>query len=105
MSQYNSFIISFYFQSVLVHSANCFLQDKKYSIPHRNHPNSGDVALQVGRISNETVKYGRLFCGTWTRELTALARPRSNCTTKLQTHPLVREGSHIKKPAIVRQKT
>jgi hypothetical protein len=25
--------------------------------------------------------------------VTALARPRSNCTSKLQTHPLVREGA------------
>jgi hypothetical protein len=25
--------------------------------------------------------------------MTALARPRSNCTSKLQTHPLVREGA------------
>jgi hypothetical protein len=28
----------------------------------------GDLALQVGGVSNETVKYGREFCGTWTRE-------------------------------------
>jgi hypothetical protein len=25
--------------------------------------------------------------------VTALARPRNNCTSKLQTHPLVREGA------------
>jgi hypothetical protein len=25
--------------------------------------------------------------------VTALTRPRSNCTSKLQTHPLVREGA------------
>jgi hypothetical protein len=26
-------------------------------------------------------------------DVTALARPRSNCTSKLDTHPLVREGA------------
>jgi hypothetical protein len=52
----------------------------------------GDLALQVGGVSYETVKYGRVL-----RDLdptvTALVRPRSNCTTKLQTYPLVREGA------------
>jgi hypothetical protein len=28
----------------------------------------GNLALQVGGVSNETVKYGREFCGTWTPE-------------------------------------
>jgi hypothetical protein len=28
----------------------------------------GDLALQVGRVSDERVKYGRKFCGTSTRE-------------------------------------
>jgi hypothetical protein len=28
----------------------------------------GNLALQVGGVSNETVKYGHEFCGTWTRE-------------------------------------
>jgi hypothetical protein len=28
----------------------------------------GDLALQVGGVSNETVKYGREFCGTSTQE-------------------------------------
>jgi hypothetical protein len=45
--------------------------------------------------------YSILLLGVyWSRVLwdldprvTALARPRSNCTTKLQTHPLVREGA------------
>jgi hypothetical protein len=27
-----------------------------------------DLALQVGGVSNETVKYGREFCGTSTQE-------------------------------------
>jgi hypothetical protein len=36
--------------------------------------------------------------------VTAVARPRSNCTSKLRTHPLVREGALIKKLAGVRQK-
>jgi hypothetical protein len=29
----------------------------------------GDLALQVGGVSNDTVKYGREFCGTSTQEL------------------------------------
>jgi hypothetical protein len=28
----------------------------------------GDLALQVGGVSDETVKYGREFCGTSTQE-------------------------------------
>jgi hypothetical protein len=28
----------------------------------------GTKYLQVGGVSNETVKYGREFCGTWTQE-------------------------------------
>jgi hypothetical protein len=28
----------------------------------------GNLALQVGGVSDETVKYGREFCGTWTQE-------------------------------------
>jgi hypothetical protein len=28
----------------------------------------GNLALQVGGVSNETVKYGREFCGTSTQE-------------------------------------
>jgi hypothetical protein len=41
-----------------------------------------DLALQVGGVSNEIVKYGREFCGTLKQRVTALARPRSNCTVK-----------------------
>jgi hypothetical protein len=52
----------------------------------------GDLALQVGGVSNETVKYNREFCGT------DLARPRSNCVVKLQTHPFVREGAPYQEP-------
>jgi hypothetical protein len=43
----------------------------------------GDLALQVGWVSNETVKYGHEFCGTLTQEW----------LLKLQTRPLVREGA------------
>jgi hypothetical protein len=28
---------------------------------------SANPALQVGRVSDETVKYGCEFCGTWTQ--------------------------------------
>jgi hypothetical protein len=55
----------------------------------------GDLALQVGGVSNETVKYGREFCGT----STALARPRSNCTVSCR--PVLSSGRALQggKPA------
>jgi hypothetical protein len=34
----------------------------------------GDLALQVGGVSDETVKYGREFCGTWTGEWQQIVR-------------------------------
>jgi hypothetical protein len=40
----------------------------------------GNLTLQVGGVSNETVKYGREFCGTSTPRVAALARPRNNST-------------------------
>jgi hypothetical protein len=43
----------------------------------------GDLGLQVGGVSDETVKYGWEFCGTSTKEL----------YSNLQTCPLVREGA------------
>jgi hypothetical protein len=43
-----------------------------------------NLALQVGGVSNETVKYGYVFCATRTIEWL-------HC--KLQTRPLVREGA------------
>jgi hypothetical protein len=49
----------------------------------------GDLALQVGGVSDETVKYGLEFCGT------VLARTSSN--SKLHTRPLVREGAKLSK--------
>jgi hypothetical protein len=39
-----------------------------------------------GGVSDETVKYGREFCGTWTQEWLQLY-------SKLQTRPLVGEGA------------
>jgi hypothetical protein len=53
----------------------------------------GDLAHWVVGVANETVKYGHELCGAWTQRVTALARPRSNCTSKLQTHLIVREGT------------
>jgi hypothetical protein len=46
----------------------------------------GDLALQVGRVSKiGIIKYGLEYRGT------ALAMASSN--SKLQTHPLIREGA------------
>jgi hypothetical protein len=50
----------------------------------------GDLAFQVGGVSDETVKYGREFCGTSFQERLLKQGPEAS---KLQTHPLVREGA------------
>jgi hypothetical protein len=52
----------------------------------------GDLALQVGGVSDETVKYGLSSAGL---------RPKNDCSgkaqkqlySKLQNRPLVREGA------------
>jgi hypothetical protein len=54
----------------------------------------GDLALQVGGVSDETVKYGREFCGTWTR-------PISNCTVNYRPVLLSERALQNYKPAIV----
>jgi hypothetical protein len=63
-----------------------------------NSPRKSSSVLQVGGVSNEPVKYGREFCRTSTQRVTALARPRSNCTSKSQTQPLVRQGAPYQEP-------
>jgi hypothetical protein len=40
----------------------------------------GDLAFQVGGVSDETVKYGRRVLRDFDLRVTALARSRSNCT-------------------------
>jgi hypothetical protein len=63
------------------------------------------MALQVGGVSDETVKYGREFCGSSTQEwlfwqgLEAIVQV--NCRPILSSERV----PHIKKPAIVGQKT
>jgi hypothetical protein len=52
----------------------------------------GNLALQVGGVSVETVKYGYRLCATWTFECL-------HC--KLQTHPLFREGTPQKEDSNV----
>jgi hypothetical protein len=65
----------------------------------------GDLALQVGGVSDETVKYGREFCGTliqeWLLWQGLVAIVQVNCRPVLSSERV----PHIKKPAIVRQKT
>jgi hypothetical protein len=62
-----------------------------------------DLALQVVGFSDETVKYGREFCGTSTQLL--FARPRSNCTVSYRPVLSSERAPHIKKQAIVTRKT
>jgi hypothetical protein len=40
---------------------------KRYNYPAPGGYKYGNLALQVGGVSNETVKYGREFCGTSTQ--------------------------------------
>jgi hypothetical protein len=52
--------------------------------------------LKISRctnVSDETVKYGSWVLPDFGSRVTALARHRSNCTSKLKTRPLVREGA------------
>jgi hypothetical protein len=51
----------------------------------------GDLPLQVGGISDETVKYGREFCGVSTQVWLLWQGPEA--IAQLQTRPLVREGA------------
>jgi hypothetical protein len=50
----------------------------------------GDMALQVREVTNKIIKYGLNSAGLGAKS--ALASPRSNCTSKLETHLPVREG-------------
>jgi hypothetical protein len=67
--------------------------------------NTGDLALQVGGVSDETVKYGHEFCGTWTQEW--LLWQGLEAIVQVNYRPVLSSERvpHIKKPAIVRQKT
>jgi hypothetical protein len=64
----------------------------------------GNLALQVGRVSNETVKYGREFCGTSTEEW--LLWQGLEAIVQVNYRPILSSEKvpHIKKPVIVRQK-
>jgi hypothetical protein len=64
-----------------------------------------DLALQVGGVSSETVKYGREFCGTWTRESLLWQGPEAIIQVNYRPILSPERVTHIKKPAIVRQKT
>jgi hypothetical protein len=63
-----------------------------------------DPTLQVGGVSDETVKYGREFCGDFDPRVTALAKPRSNCAVSYRPTLSSERVPHIKKPAIITQK-
>jgi hypothetical protein len=46
--------------------ARLYILDKTHPVP--GGYKYGNLALQVGGVSDETVKYGREFCGTSTQE-------------------------------------
>jgi hypothetical protein len=52
----------------------------------------GNLALQVEGVSDETLKYGREFCGTSTQECCS-GKAQKQLYSKLETRPLVREGA------------
>jgi hypothetical protein len=52
----------------------------------------GDLALQVGGVSDETVKYGREFCGNQLKT-DCSGKAQKQLYSKLQTRPLVKEGA------------
>jgi hypothetical protein len=73
---------------IFVYFGQCSLKSSN-PVPGGSHPVSrgykyGDLALQVGGVSDETVRYGH---GSWA----TLTSEWFNC--KLQTRPLVREGA------------
>jgi hypothetical protein len=61
----------------------------------------GNLALVVGGVSDETVKYDREFCGTFDPRVTALARPRSNCTAYYRPVLSSERAPQNNKPATV----
>jgi hypothetical protein len=65
----------------------------------------GNLALHVERVSYEIVKYGREFCGTWTREWLLWQGPEAIVPVNYRLVLSSERAPHIKKPAIVRQKT
>jgi hypothetical protein len=64
-----------------------------------------NLALQVGGVSNEKVKYSRAFCGTSTQELMLWKCPEE--IVQVNYRPILSSEwvPDIKKPALVREKT
>jgi hypothetical protein len=58
----------------------------------------------VGGVSNETVKYGREFCGTSTQDSLLWQGPEAIVQVNYRPILSSERVPHIKKPAIVRQK-
>jgi hypothetical protein len=75
----------------------------KASFPVTSHKYR-DLALQVGGVSNETVKYGHEFCGTSTQESLLWQGPEAIVQVNYRTILLSERVPHFKKPAIVRKK-
>jgi hypothetical protein len=75
-----------------------------HSVDNYNYsPRGGgkDLALQVGGVSNETVKYVREFCGTWTREWLLWQGPEAIVRVTCRYILSSERTPHLKKPAIV----
>jgi hypothetical protein len=62
----------------------------------------GDLVLQVGGVSNETVKDDHQFCGTWTREWLVWQNPKAIVPVNYRRILSSERAPNIKKPPIVR---
>jgi hypothetical protein len=63
----------------------------------------GDLAFQVGGVSNVTVKYGYEVCGTSARGKLLWQGPEASVRVNYRPILSSERASHNKKPAIVRQ--
>jgi hypothetical protein len=59
-----------------------------------------DLALQVGGVSYETVKYGREFCGTWIQQWLLWQGPEAIVWVNYRPILSSERAPHINKPAI-----
>jgi hypothetical protein len=64
----------------------------------------GDLAFQIGKVSDETVKYDHELCGTRTLERLLWQGPETIVQVNYRSILSSERAPDMKKPAIVRQK-
>jgi hypothetical protein len=85
----------------------CTSRCKLYEMEVLGHPvprgyKYGDLDLQVRGVSNESVKYGREFCGTWPPESLLWYGPETIVRVNYRPVLSSERASHSKKPTIVK---